>query len=570
MKKQLTIVVALMMLASVIAGCGSQSGSEPVATESKPVVSESVSPVETPSFNETSTLNLDWFSGSGTDSLFECPWYNTMGLYHDMVYDTLVKMDVDGVTVVPDLAKSWDISEDGKTYTFTLEQNAKWHDGTPFTAEDVAFSFNTAVAIPDSAVLGTYLLGLAGAKDIKDGNATELKGLTIDGNKISICLEAPNNGIMKSVFAQTCILPKHLLQDVDPDLFTKDDFWKKPIGTGRYYINEVSFPDYFTITRNEDYFGVKPQIKNVLFTSHITGGEEAVAADMIAGKLDYVSGQNLTDINTAKNIVANNPDIKLMIIPATYQRLFWFNNVGSSDGKYNDDMQKAEVRQALNLLIDKEAISSFYQEQAVALSTCVNPDFPIYNSDIPLFKRNVEKAKQMLTDAGFDFNRTIRILYYYDEQTTKDIMELVKQNFAEAGVKVEPFLATGDLASIIYKVKNWDMMYAGQNNLNAIDTYQILVPDGGTKDGVLGDTEYRQVFTQLIANYKATTDPAELKEIGDQIQVEAYTYSMIIPIYGLNKIALYNTSKLKLNESIFDMDLYAVRDYKFEEWELLK
>ena len=182
------------------------------------------------------------------------------------------------------------------------------------------------------------------------------------------------------------------------------------------------------------------------------------------------------------------------------------------------------------------------------------------------------KAKEMLTAAGFDFDRPIRLLYYYDDATTANIMELLKQNFAEAGVKLEPFLATGDLASIIYDVKNWDMMYAGTATyIDPILHYSIFVPDNGIQDGVFGEVEFRQTeFVTLFDSYKAAVDPTDMKKLGDELQLKGNQYCTIIPVYGLNKICLYNTSRLKLDESIFEMDLVNCRDNKFETWELLQ
>lgn len=565
MKRKLVFLLAFALAASSIIGCNST----PTVDSSTSDNSSSISASET--LSDTGTLYLDWASAVGTDSVLGCPWNDKQGMYPDMVFDTLIKLDTDGQTILPGLASKCEISEDGLTYTFTLAENAVWHDGTAFTAQDVLFSFNTVIKVPESTMKGA-MTKITGVQDVIDGKAETASGITAEGNTVIFKLDSADNSIVLNVFAGFNILPEHLLGDVDPTLFSQyEDYWKKPIGTGPYVIDEMVYPDYFTVVRNENYFGKKANIKNVVFTSHVTGGNESIIADMIAGKLDFVYGNAINDIATAANVISKNTDIKMIIAPATYQRQFWFNNVGSQDGKYNDDMQKKEVRQAINLLLDKDALANFYEGQAVALSTWVNPELDTYNSDIPVFKRDVEKAKAMLEAAGFDFTRTIRILYYYDDQTTKDFMELVKQNFADAGVTAEPFLATGDLASIIYEVKNWDIMYAGNGFPDPIITYQTLIPDGGIVDGLFGDVEMRQeTFGTLINEYKSATTPQEMKTIGDEIQAAAYDYSLIIPIYGLNKICMYNSQKLKLDEKLFSMDLFGYCDYQFDKWELLK
>ena len=522
------------------------------------------------SAGEPSTLNLNWKQAGGTDTQFECPWVDIQCLLSYMIFDTLIKLEPDGTTVVPALAQSLDISDDGLTYAFTLVEGVKWHDGAPFSAEDVLFSFNVS-AIEPSSYITPRLAPVQGVQDYLDGKADAISGITADGNKVTVTLDTPDNSLIADVFTQFCILPKHLLENVDPTLLSRDEaYWKKPVGTGVYKLDQVSFPNYCTAIRNDDYFGPKAKIDTVTFTSYEVGGIEAYTAALIAGNLDFAYGNDINDIARAQNIVAQNPDVKMLIVPSTYQRQFWFNNTESADGKYNPDMQKKEVRQAFDLLIDKETVASFYAGQAVSLSTFVNPDFPAYNTSIPLFQRDVEKGKQMLEEAGFDFNRPVRLLYYYDDSTTADIMELLKQNFAEAGVKLEPFLAAGDLASQIYELKNYDFMYVGYGGSDPVLVYTLYIPDGGIMDGLFGDVEFRaETLGSLLSDYKSVVDTVEKKKIGDQIQLEAGQYALALAVYGMNQIIVYNTASLRFDESIYNTDLLGV-NRKFYDWELVK
>ena len=349
MKKHFTFMIIICMVITALVGCATDAEQtlESPSEAGETAETASAAPSESEAdFSETGTLNLDWGSSVGTDSVFECPWADSQSLVHDMIHATLVKLDTDGKTIVPMLAKL-DVSADGKTYTFTLVDNALWHDGEPFSAEDVLFSYNTVVKVPESAY--TPKLGLIeGVQDVIDGNAETISGITADGNKVIFNLTAPDNSIISTAFAKIVILPEHLLKDVDPTLLLSyEDYWKKPIGLGPYKIDEMSYPNYFTVVRNDEYFGTMPKIKKAVFTSHITGGVESINADMIAGNLDYVFGKLANDINSAKNIVSQNPDVKMVIVPGTYQRQLKINMVGSTDDKYNDDMQKVEVRQGI-------------------------------------------------------------------------------------------------------------------------------------------------------------------------------------------------------------------------------
>ncbi len=517
-------------------------------------------------YNETGILKLDWHSSIGTDSLFECPWVSEGSLYPAMLFDTLLQNNNDGTVQTPRIATEWTVSEDGKTYTFTITDKAKWTDGTPLTIDDVLFSYNAVLKLPKSPKKGNFK-NVVGAQDVIDGKADSVSGITVDGNKITFKLTQADNTVLSGLFAMMQILPKHLLKDADPaTLASYEPYWTKPVGTGIFKIDEVSFPTYFTMVRNDDYFGEKAKIKHVLFTSHQVGGAEAIISDVIAGNLDYVYGNAINDINTAVNVLANNPDMKMRLFPGGYQRKFMFNLVGSQDGKYNDDVKKQEVRQAFRLIMDMKSFASLYPGQGIVLTTFVPSDMSKYNKNIPLFKRDVKKAISMLKDANFDFSRPVRILYYYGDQTTKDLMDILVQNFADAGVTAKPFLATGDLASIIYEVKNYDMIYLGGGGTHYILQYGALEP-GSAFDKILGDVKYRSVYTDLLNKYKSTNDPAEIKALGDKIQKEAYNYAAIIPAYGLKEIVLYNAAKLKIDDRIFNG--IPVNNYHFANWELV-
>jgi len=557
--KKVLIVLGLAILASlpVFATGSSDSGN---AADAGTAVETAVN------YNETGVLQLDWHSGVGTDSLFECPWVSEQSLYSAMIFDTLIQNNNQGTDQLPRLATEWEVSSDGTTYTFTITDKARWHDGTALTVSDIVFSYNAVLKLAKTSKKGNYS-SLVGAQAVIDGEADSISGITSTDNTITFNMTGPDNTVLSGLFSSIPILPEHLLKDSDPALLASDEaFWTRPVGSGLYKMNEVSFPNYFTLVRNDDYFGDIAKIKNVLFTSHEVGGTEALVSDVIAGNIDYAYGNAVNDINTAENVVANNPDVKMEFFPGGYMRKFQFNLVGSQDGKYNDDMLKQEVRQAFGLIMDMNSFASFYPGQGLVLTTFVNPRLSAYNTDIPLWKRDIAKAKTMLESADFDFNHPVRILYYYGDQTTKDLMDVLVQNFAEVGITAEPFLATGDLAAIIYEIKNYDMIYLGGGGSHPVLQYGMLVPGSGN-DKILGQVEYRSIFRTLMDQFKATNDPAEKKAIGDKIQMEAYNYAAVIPAYGLNEIVLYNAAKLKVDEQIFDG--LPVNNYHFANWELI-
>ncbi len=553
MKKFLFILLltVLMVLPAFASGTKDAAGST--------AGSGSVKAVD---YNETATLNLDWMGN--TESMVDNPWVSDQCMCMDMLFNTLIQNNGDKTKMLPELATSWKIAPDGLKYTFTITDKAVWHDGVPLTVDDILWSYNTILKIPKSSKKKLFKQ-IVGAQDVIDGKAQTVSGITVKGNTISFKLIKPDNTLIGDFFGRIQILPKHLLGEVDPSLLSQyEPYWSKPVGSGQYKIAEVSYPNYLKLVRNDAYFGPKVKIKNVLFISHKVGGADSIVSDLIAGNLDYAYGNAINDINAAKNIIANNPNIKMETFAGGYLRRLMFNLGTSKDGKHNDDVDKKEVRQAFNLLLDKKAMASLYPGQGVVMTTMVNPSLPKYNKDIPLFKRDVEKAKEMLKEANFDFSRPVRILYYYGDQTTADLMAIMTQNFADAGVIAKPFLATGDLASIIYKMKNYDIIYLGGGSSKPIQLYNEQRP-GGNK--IIGDVPGRKIFEDLLSEYLVVNDPVKIKELGDKIQAAGYDLDYVIPIYGLNEIILYNYKKLKVDPHLFDA--IPRNNYRFENWELI-
>ncbi len=568
MKRYLALLLALVMLLS-LAACTkapAQTADEqtPETTGTTETATEQTS--EQPAA-ESGTLKLVWHAATGIDTLFENPWRDVQCLYPYMVFDRLVSVNGSGEYVMG-LATDYTVSDDGLTYTFTIRDGVTWQDGTPFTADDVVFSLWGNIANPNTAVGKSEISCIEGADAVMNEGAQMLSGVSADGNTVTVKLTAPSRGFMAGV-AQVAILPKHAFEGVAPADFNTCSFWEKPFGTGAYKIDQVSFPDYFTCVRNENYWGEPAGIENVLFTSYATGGNDAIVASMIAGDLDFAYGNAMNDIAVADNIKAQNADVESYLLTSNYMRFFIFNQVGASDGQENPGIKDNRVRQAINLLIDKEAFASLYAGQAEVKTTYLANSHPYYNTDIVPFERDVEKAKELLEEAGFDYSKKIRICYYYDDQTTVDAMDLVCQNLADAGITAEAFLATGDLGSILYDVHNYDIMYAGWNKLDPVILYTNFTVGGG-EDPIMGDEEYRrEVFNTLLDKYNATTDDASAKEAAYEIQAAAMEYMATAPIYGLNTVFIANSAHVSIPSDVLVRDNSYTTDWQFSSWKLV-
>lgn len=168
--------------------------------------------------------------------------------------------------VVPGLAKSWDYDPDAHTYTFHLEENVQWHDGQPFTAEDVKFTIE-AIMDPEN--------GSENAPNYEDVEEITV----IDDHTVAFRLAAPNVAFLD--YMTMAVLPRHLLEGED---MQTSGFFRAPVGTGPYKLAAWDEGQAITLEKNEDYFKGAANIDRIIFK--IVSDDNAQALQMQSGELD--------------------------------------------------------------------------------------------------------------------------------------------------------------------------------------------------------------------------------------------------------------------------------------------
>lgn len=256
MKKFLAALLALALLLGTTA-CGSAE-----STSGESAGEESASEAATASGTEEEPTTLVYGSGDYTRIN---PAMDEHGEINLLLFNGLTGHDGDNA-VVPALAKSWDFDEETCTYTFHLEEDVRWHDGEPFTAEDVQFTIE-AIMDPEN--------GSENAPNFEDVEEITV----IDDHTISFRLSAPNVAFLD--YMTMAILPKHLLEGED---MQTADFFRSPIGTGPYKLASWDEGQAITLEKNADYFRGEPNIDTIVFK--IVPDDNAKALQLRAGELD--------------------------------------------------------------------------------------------------------------------------------------------------------------------------------------------------------------------------------------------------------------------------------------------
>ncbi len=271
--------------------------------------------------------------------------------------------------VAPGLAKSWEFDETACTYTFHLEEGVVWHDGEPFTAEDVKFTIE-AVMDPENAS--------ENAPDFED-----VEEITVtDEHTVSFRLSAPNVAFLD--YMTMAVLPEHLLAGED---MQTSDFFRAPVGTGPYKLESWDVGQAIVLTKNEDYFKGTPHIDQVIFK--IVSDDNAKTLQMAAGELDLA----LLPPKAARSFADREGYVCYDMKTADYRGiLFNFNNPFWQENR--------DIIPAVCHAIDRQAIID-----AVLLGQGVPAYGPlqrnIYNKeDVERYEYSPEKAAEILEAAG--------------------------------------------------------------------------------------------------------------------------------------------------------------------------
>ncbi len=336
----------------------------------------------------------------------------------------------DKAELVPGLAESVAVSKDGLTYTFKIRKNVKFHDGSPFTAEDVKFSFERALNPATKNPMLAYIKSI----DKVDVTAPDT---------VVIKLKEMDAIFLKKLAFAGWIVPAAYIKSVG-----EDGFAKKPVGTGPYKFKSRAISEQIELEANEQHWATVPKIKTLVFR---TVPEEAVRLAMLqTGEADMVSEMPppLVDrIGAIKGVKSySHPS------GAVYWIVF---NV--KDGAKDSPLLDPRVRRALNYAVDRQAIiAGVLKGQAVEVSASLVPSFVAQDKTLKPYGYNPALARKMLADAGYPNGFKIDMYSSVGRYTLdKEISLAIANNLKAVGVDVnlnlwESSKWVGDLSKHYY------------------------------------------------------------------------------------------------------------------------
>ena len=331
------------------------------------------------------------------------------------VFDGLVRFTPDA-QVVPGLARSWDVSTDGMTYTFHLRTGVKFHDGRPFRARNVISTFQRVLDPKTKGGRGWPLYPIDGAKAYAEGKGSSIAGLSSpDDSTVVIRLSEPF-----AIFPKLLAMP---VAAIVPDSVPAN-FGENPIGTGPWKFVEWRHDDYLKFAANTEYFEGRPKSDSLM--ARIVPEPSTAVAEFESGNVDVLYVPEGETRNWEQT-----DERKAMLESAPALRVFYVA-INTTRGPLADK----RVRQALNYAVDAKGIlDGIVSGRGNLAAGVIPPSLPGGDSTRKGYTRDVAKAKQLLAEAGFPNGIDVEL---WSSQTPPfpRIAQTIQAYLKEANVRV--------------------------------------------------------------------------------------------------------------------------------------
>ena len=561
MKKLLVTALALALIAGMLAGCGGKgtdsSGGAGEADGSGKVRDKIVYAL--------------WNSPSGVfQPLIVDDEYNKAVI--EFVFETLLDYDNE-MNLVPRLAKSYDVSEDGLLLTFHLNDNIKWHDGEPFTAEDVAFTFNGLAHKDYTGPRYSDVESLVGAKECHEGKTDTVAGIkVIDPLTVSFEFKESYPPGLAKIGADRAIIPKHIWENIPVGEWgnaTKQ--MNEAVGCGAYKLAKFEAGQYVELAANEEFFQGPPATKNVIFK---VSNQETVVAELVKGEIDIadISSLKAQDLKTLEE-----KGIKIADYPGITVQYMGMN-------LREPIFQDKRVRQAITYGIDRKLmVEKLLEGHGTLINAPILPTSWAYPQGGALneYAHNVEKAKELLAEAGWkDRNGdgiaedqsgkpfSVTLSYPIGNKMREMSAPIIQANLKQIGIDVKlDMMEFGALLDKVMANHEFDLYLMGSSLDTDPDPKPIWHSDASSDKK--GESAWNIVAfrnpqaDQLIMEGLATTDTQKRAEAYYKFAELVNDQAPQVFLYCPDIMKAYNPKLLNYTPGTF-------HDYEdFTKWEIV-
>ena len=481
-----TLSAGLVVLALAAAGCGSSattsgsggSGSGTTATLSTLVIANAV---------KVDTLD------PAQNSVNESIWMD------QNLYSRLLQPNATGTGLLPDLATSWDISKNGLVYTFHLRPDAKFSDGAPVTANDVAYSI-----IRSKNTSGGWGFLLTAVQKVS----------AADPHTVVVTLSQPHAPLLAdlAMYAYS-IVPEKLVKAQGKA------FWQHPVSSGPFRVTSYNADSEIDLARNPHFYGTRPKISKVKIM--IVPDDNTRVLMLESKKADVIEnppGNLVSEINKT-------PGLSVQLFPSTRVDFIQLD-------QHYKPFKNLYVRQALNYALDRSAIVKLaYQGHAIPGSSFMPYKMQYWNSSLQPYPYNVAKAKQLLAKGGYPHGFNTFLITVSGDVAGQAEAVVVKSELAKVGINVD--IQSYELLTAYDKEDNGHSQMGERYWTNdIIDPDEVATFGADCKGGANAFNSYwcSTQATKLVNQGRAELNSAKRQQMYAQIQQIIYQQSPFLVI----------------------------------------
>ena len=469
----------------------------------------------------------------------EAPAY----VMYAMNYDLLVNFSTEDYSPVPGLAESWEVSDDGLTWTFHIRQGVEWHDGEPFTAHDVAYTYNRVL----DERIGCCISYLKLVETVE----------AVDDFTLEITTKQPTTGILS---AWIYILPEHIWSEIGKEERKTFENFPDPVGTGAFQVIEWQKGQFFRLEANPDYWGGAPKVDEIVY--RVFNNEDAAVQALRNGEIDFADTLQSTPFESLQGV----ENVETSAANAIAFDELAINSGGDAtqpDSDGHPALKDLAVRRAMAHAIDKEAlVDRVLRGNGKAGQTIVPSSVPFYHyepSEDELYEFDPDLANQLLDDAGYEDTdgdgvrempgggEPLRFRYFIrsEKNNTANASQFITRWLEDIGIATEvDALTDAKLTDVIYE-GNFDLFHWGWFPDPDPDfILSVMTCDQRPPDGVWSDSFYcNEEYDEMYLEQKTILDLDQRAEMIKEMQRIVYVDTPYIVLWEEPTLQAYRSDR---------------------------
>ena len=436
------------------------------------------------------------------------------------VFDGLTRFSPDA-KLEPSLAERWEVSPDGRTYTFHLRRNVRFHDGTPFVARQVVRSWERVLDPSTRSGGAAILSSIEGATEFADRQAGNVSGLAaLNDSTLVVTLVQP-----LAIFPTLLAMP---VAAIVPDSIPAN-FGERPIGTGPWRLIEWQHDDYLLFARNDDHWDGAPETDSLL--ARIIPEPSTSVAEFESGNVDLLY---VPEAESRRWQEAGGPGDRAQMLSVSALRL-WYVGINVTRGPLND----VRVRQAISHAIDVETIvDRLIGGRGRLAAGVIPPSLAGADTTRQPYAYDAARARQLLAQAGYPDGIEVDLWHSQDAAFT-DVAEAMQAYLRDAGIRATlvqreaaAMRAAARNGETDLVLKDWYADYPDAENF----LYPLLHGDNAGQNGANVSFYDDPVYDSLVTAARTEADSTRREALYREADAKAFADAPMAFLFFYNDL----------------------------------